>query len=399
MAGATAYDFLVKTFRCLNDHRIIKTLRSYHPTGRPGYPPRPMLRAHLTAYLLNLPSTNELIRRLQDEPTLRELCGFNGNEPLPCRRTFNHFYRRLSHHPELVEACIWQTTRSLKRYFPDLGRELAVDATVVRSNARYKKGKPGSDPEASWGVTHSPQTLNKDGVDMVFGYKLHMVSDANHGIPLAFTVTTGKRHESPLLPALNDRAKASLPWFKPEMLTADRAYDAKHNHVFLFRQGVLPIIHIKKPGNKSGLYQDIYTWEGVPTCIGQKPMAYKGTTDQGHHVYQCNPKGCKLRGSTAGGIRHCDGFHIQDPLDDILLFGAIRRNGPEWKRLYKKRGSIERLFKSLKEGRRLERHYLRGKRLITLHCLFSVLAFQLSALTNLKEGRKADARWQVRRID
>ena len=58
---------------------------------------------------------------------------------------------------------------------------------------------------------------------------------------------------------------------------------------------------------------------------------------------------------------------------DVFLFAATRRDGPEWKALYAKRQAIERVFKSMKESRRLERHCVRGLRQITLHSLMSAL--------------------------
>ena len=41
------------------------------------------------------------------------------------------------------------------------------------------------------------------------------------------------------------------------------------------------------------------------------------------------------------------------------MFGQIPRWSREWKTLYKLRQSVERVFKGLKESRRLERHCIR----------------------------------------
>ena len=56
------------------------------------------------------------------------------------------------------------------------------------------------------------------------------------------------------------------------------------------------------------------------------------------------------------------------------------------KALYRKRYAIERVFKSMKESRRLERHCVRGLRQITLHSLMSTIAFQATVLARLLEG-------------
>ena len=83
---------------------------------------------------------------------------------------------------------------------------------------------------------------------------------------------------------------------------------------------------------------------------------------------------------------------------DVFLFAATRRDGPEWKALYAKRQAIERVFKSMKESRRLERHCVRGLRQITLHSLMSALAFQATALVHLWAGQQDLMGWMVRKV-
>ena len=78
------------------------------------------------------------------------------------------------------------------------------------------------------------------------------------------------------------------------------------------------------------LYEGIYTEKGVPTCLGQIPMEFVRTDPERGHLYRCNPKGCRLAGSMRGGIRHCDTEVWEDPTRNVRLFGAIRRDGPEW---------------------------------------------------------------------
>ena len=84
---------------------------------------------------------------------------------------------------------------------------------------------------------------------------------------------------------------------------------------------------------------------------------------------------------------------------DVFLFAATMRDGPQWKALYAKRQAIERVFKSMKESRRLERHCVRGLRQITLHSLMSALAFQATALVHLWAGQADLMRWMVRKVD
>ena len=257
-------------------------------------------------------------------------------------------------------------------------------ADVVRTHSNPRKR---TDREASWGVGHTTQAKTSDNLKWVFGYKLHMVADANYGIPLAQFVTTGSRHDSQELPRLIDHAKGLYDWFGPNVAIADRGYDSAANHQALwFGHGIIPIIHIRKPSN-ADLYQGIYTKEGVPTCLGMVPMEYVGTDRQGRRVYRCRKEGCDLKDSMKGGVRHCDITYRQDPKEDIRLFGVVRRSSRRWKALYRKRQAVERVFKSVKESRRLERHCLRGLRQITLHALMSCLAFRQRRLRGCRRAK------------
>ncbi len=386
---------LQSVFDVLDDRPILAQLRLYRPTGRQGYPLRALWRAYVASYHLNLPHTNGLIRELQDDVHLRELCGFDPDAPLPHRRTFNRFIKRLSFHADLVDACIALVTAKLKAILPGFGKEVAIDASVIRT---YSNPEKGSDPEASWGVKHSPQANNKEGIVWMYGYKLHMVVDANYGIPLAQFVTTGKRHESEELPPLIDKAKRINSWFAPKVAIADRGYDSAANHQSLwFVHRIIPVIHIRKPSN-TDLYQGIYTKDGVPTCIGMVPMDYVGTNQKRHRLYRCRQEGCQLKDSPAGGIRHCDTEYVQDPMEDIRLFGIIRRKSKRWKKLYGKRWAVERVFKTLKQSRRLESHCLRGLRSINLHTLMSTLTYQANAYVHARAGDIEGLRWMVRKV-
>ena len=107
-------------------------------------------------------------------------------------------------------------------------------------------------------------------------------------------------------------------------------------------------------------------------------------------VYRCPDEGCKLKESYHGGVRHCDTTYRHDPSENLRLFGKVRRDS--------KRQAVERVFKSLKESRRLERHCLRGLRQITLHALMSCLAFQARALVKVRAGKAESMRWMVRAV-
>ena len=381
---------LAAIFDNLSDARLLAALWLYRANARPGYPLRPFWLGYVASFYLNLGSTNDLIRRLKDDKGLRKLCGFGDN--LPHRTTFNRFVSRLSHHADLVEQSFIGVTNKLRDLLPDLGDEVAIDSTTVRTHANPNR-RIRADPEASWTAKNSTGA-KEGGKEWRYGYKLHMVADANHGIPLGMKVTTAKNNDSPELPPVMDKTRAMFPWFKPKAAMADRGYDSMTNYEHLHNNGTTPIILIRKNG-WGQLYEGIYTKEGVPTCLGQVPMQYVRTDPEKGHLYRC--AGCHLAGSRAG-VKYCNDETWEDPRRSLRLFGDLRRESHEWHSLYAKRQAIERTFKSLKQSRRLERHCTRGLRQVTLHCVMAVLIYQSTALVSAQQGAMEWMRWMVPRV-
>jgi transposase, IS5 family len=82
------------------------------------------------------------------------------------------------------------------------------------------RGSP--DPEARFG-----RKSKKKGF---YGYKCHMVEDADSELIVQAATTPGNVHDGSMLPELIDA--------HPQEATADKAYDSKHNHAYLASQGV-----------------------------------------------------------------------------------------------------------------------------------------------------------------
>ena len=392
-------------FGVLDSSEILDELHRYRTiracgqsaVGRRGYGPEAPWLAYVASFHLNVGTTNDLIRRLQEDSALARLCGFGPQ--LPHRSTFNRFIQRLSQHHRLVESALAAVTDQLKELLPDLGETVAVDSTTVRSHSNPHR-KHVSDPEASWTAKNSAgPAANKDGKEWHWGYKSHAVADAKYGIPLGQVVTTASRNDSPELPRVIEHTKALHSWFKPKVVIADRGYDALSNHEYVVGQGAIPIIHIRrKPGSRGKLYQDIYTEKGSPVCVGQIPMSFVREDPERGRLYRCRPEGCHLKGKLSGGSHHCADWVFEDPKADLRLFGIVRRDGSEWAAYYSQRWVIERLFGSLKASRRLERHCVRGLAQVRLHILMSSLTFQATALARVQAGEMADMRRQVRRV-
>ena len=395
--GISAFEEVLKA---IDTVRIARVMKEERIKGRKGYPIEPLLKAHLYRYFANLPSINEEIRQLQDSPRLRAVCGFKGE--LPHRTTFSRFFKRLGYYVELVGECLDQITEILGELLPGFGEVLAIDSTTVRThgNPHRKNGKRDtelSDPEASWTAKNSARA-KEGGKEWHYGYKMHAVCDARYGLPISHYVTTAKRNDNPTLPVLMDKAIYDHLWMDPQVVIADRGYDAKSNHDYLIYQDIIPIINIRRSPGKSKLYDGIYDQTGAPTCMGGILMQYVLTDFEKGDLYRCAKGGCELQDKSSGAMLYCDSEVWEDIDRNPRLRGPIRRDTPEWKELYRKRYSVERFFKTMKEARSLERHYHRGQRNITLHVMLSTLVFQATALAKALAGELDELRWMVRRV-
>ena len=387
--------FLAATLDGLDDQPIIDALQSYRHTGRPGYPVKAMWRAVLTKFILKIRYNNQLLERLRGSRKLRALCGFG--DDIPSESVLSRFTSRLADHVDLIEECLVKTTNELRHLvpavkhrknkqdqpLPPLGVVTAIDSTLFESYANPNR-KVVKDRDARWGVKHSSRT--KEGkTEWGFGYKMHLVSDATHGVPLTFTITPANANDSTQLQTVTNKTLTNYPWMQPGAFLADRGYDSLTNHQFLFGLDIIPIIHIRKPTAPDGLYDSLYTASGKPTCIGQKEMDYVRTDQNtGAHLFHCSPKGCRLKTQGTKAITHCDTQVWEDPENNLRVLGPLPRFTAAWKRLYRQRMSIERVFRSLKHSRGLEGHCVMGMRKIKLLAALSVLTFQVTALTRLK---------------
>ena len=208
---------------------IDAVLRPYASVSRRPHDRRAVVRAHFMAYLHKtvIGTITAPHWTLLNNATSRVACGFKGR--VPSRPTLSRVFTQMAEHIELVERIMDEVVREAKRIHPDLGEELAVDSTPVRS---YSDGnrKPRSDPDAEWGMHHKANT--KEGFEWVFGYKLHVPADANYDFPIAMKFTPGNANDSPHLIPLVEDAERRLNGF-PERFLADRGYDAERNSTWV----------------------------------------------------------------------------------------------------------------------------------------------------------------------
>ena len=355
--------------------------------GRPGYSPRAMLRAWLSKFFLpHVDFNTELVQELKRSKGLRRVCGF-GDEA-PSETAICRFYKMLAEdYPDLLEDCIAQVVELTRdEYYPDLGEQVAADGTAIEAHANPNRTVV-RDPDAAKGVRTTARGEDGQTTKKYFGYKLHVLSDANHDVPLAMILTPANESEQHMLMALYEKARDTYDWFKPTHVIGDKGYDSEANNRYVIEQGATPVIDINKPTAHDGMYDGIYNGKGKPTCMGMKGMTYVRTDPEtGHHLYRCRHKGCHLLTEGTKAITHCDTEEWFDPEDNPRVMGPLPRHTDEWKTIYKKRMTIERMFGRCKQDRLLEGHLFLKMAKIRLHTILSMLTYAATVLTRLRLG-------------
>ena len=119
---------------------------------------------------------------------------------------------------EMLEELLAETADKLSEYYPDLGREVAVDSTMVNTNSNPNR-TPVGDSDADWGLKRKAGAPG--GEVWVFGFKVHAVADANHDIPFALAVAAGDQSDTTSLAVIVEDSSPT-----PEVVIADRGFSA-----------------------------------------------------------------------------------------------------------------------------------------------------------------------------
>ena len=364
-----------------------------------------MLRVYFAKHLLNEEFDNQFLERVADSAELRAVLGIG--EAVPSPTVFSRFRSRLVQHRPLLDDCIAKFIDRIRHLLPaqfkkpgkpmkqlaSLGEMVAVDSTVIRSWANGNNGLgnrthiPVTDPDARWGYKNSGSSKDSEPV-FIFGYRIHLMVDATHGLPIGYIVTSANESDNNYLMPLVKQALRRHGWMRIKTVLADRGYDDGKLFASLWKMGVDPIIHIKKPTAKDKLYDGVYSKRGSPMCLGNQEMAFVQTdpTD-GKHQFRCPDGGCHLKNKSGWNVRYCDIEHAEDPANNLrALGGRTARASKEWRQKYAKRQSVERFIRSTKASRGLEHHRQRRQKRIELLAATSVLTYLATALARLEAG-------------
>jgi transposase len=326
---------------------LIEELDALNWTGRKGYGPRTLVGACLVKSLYAIPTWTRVAALIAEHRALAAAIGGTPSE-WACYR----FAKKLREHKPLLDAALDRVIASLQAQHPDMGKQIAIDATDMPAYANGQKydgsgprKKPFSDPDAAWGFRSAVSTRRGGGF---YGYKLHAAACAKTGLPLAWRVESGNRQETlfalPLLDAVTARG------FKPQACAFDKGYDHHANYEGCDQRGVRPIIPLRNIGK---------TTPAVPTCE-HGTWTFAGADFKRHAAkYRCPTGECSPKSTWVKADR-------VNPL--------VPRGTKRFSQLYRGRAAVEREFGRLKNEYGLTPLRVRGLERVALHADLVMLA-------------------------
>ena len=376
----------------LPDEGVVSALEARRGRGRNECPARAMWRALVAGVVFGHGSSASLLRELGRNPALLGVCGFDPlGRQAPPRRT--------------VSGMVDALRGRLMAELPGYGRHLGCDGKAVPSrstgNASAAAGRT-SDPDADWG-RHETSGVDRAGkawkkVKRWFGYRLHLVADVEHELPVWFEVTRASRSEHKALAEGLDGLFGAEPGLARRCadFVADRGLDSGPLRRRLWDgHRIRPLVDVREmwreeraePGHdpskpiRRSLAADgggniLRTEKGEVSCRcpatkALRPMAFQGfEADRDCLKYRCPAAACGFEcagraaclrdaGSKAGEY----GRVVRIPLagSDRRAFTPTPWGSPSWKRGYARRGALERINARLDNSFGFEHHFTHGR--------------------------------------
>lgn len=240
------------------------------PPNRPRtYHSRSFLLADILRWLVHLDSTDELIRKLRQQPHLAGAVNF---EPgcIPCKATFSR--RRMALPLEDLQAILHELVHVLTQMKVIDGRAWVLDLTRVPTHSSVCKEYPNSpngksDPEAAF-----CGYADNDG-GLQFGYSVLFIIDFKTELPFAVVFTRGSAQDSPWIKPLLDQACSQHPDLaaRCQFALGDGGYDP-----LAFFEYILNRLHAlpaatKNPRNAADPHADLAT---DALCVLRRPSPW-----------------------------------------------------------------------------------------------------------------------------
>jgi hypothetical protein len=397
----------------LPDDNLMRIMEKERANGRNKYPVRAVWNSILAGVVFQHISNESLRRELLRNAQLREMCGFYGPESTPPKWVYSRFVKKLIKHTEEIEKIFEDLVTKISEILPNFGEDLAIDSKAIQSLAP-KESKDGEsekedgrkDTDANWGRKEY-RGKKTDGsmwekVIKWFGYKVHLIVDANYELPVAYSVTKASEPDINEAHKMMDELKKKRPQIleKAETLEADRGYDDTKLIKRLWDdEEIKPVIDIRNmwkdkeqtrvlPGYENVTYNyqgQIYCY--CPETGARREMAAGGFEESRKTIKKLCP--AKQYGIECQSYGKCPVDHgIRIPLEtDRRIFTPIDRTSYKWKRYYNKRTAVERVNSRLDESFGFEKHYIRGLKKMTIRCGIALNVMLAMSLGRIRQNQ------------
>jgi len=411
----------------LPDQELLAGLQQARGLGRDDFPIPVLWGVVVFTVALRHTSFASCLAELHRNPALYRLLGLTHVERIPKDWNVSRFLDVLGQQPHLnrLRQVFNVLAQHLGVAVPDLGQHLAGDSTGL--NGRAKKNPQAVAQEREQGLPQ-PSGGRKEYTDETgqvtkvvewFGYKLHLLVDVKHEVPLAYQITDTKAGDNEWIGPLLSQAKDNLPQERRiETLAYDKAADDEKVHELLHNEQIKPLIHNRSmwreelerplPG-PPGRYPlnvvhdeagTVYCYDMVSNPPVRHRMAYVGyEKDRETLKYRCP---AQHEGWNCPSQQRCNegksyGLVIRvDRELDLRRFPPIPRSTLQFERRYKGRTAVERVNGRLKVFWGADDGNLTGARrfhgyvgVVLVVCLGLAT---LLAMTPRREGSMGDTR-------
>lgn len=403
---------LILVLEYLPDEKLIRDLEKKRSNGRDDYPVRAMWNSILAGIIYQHPSIESLRRELSRNGQLRFMCGFR-NGQIPKAYVYTRFLKKILKREEMIHDIFNKLVDELEELLPGFGINLAIDGKAISSLSKGKnknrKEDGRRDLDADWakkeykGNRADGTTWSK--IISWFGYRLHLIVDADYELPVAFELTKASTSEVKQAHKMIEELNGKHPELikKCETLEGDKGYDDTKLHERLWNNyKIKPVIDIrnmwkdKEQTRQVQGYENVtYNYKGNVYCVcmetGKERAMCVGGFEGDRKRYGTLKKLCpaKQYGVECKYIDKCkvkQGIRI-DIEQDRRIFTPIDRASHKWKRIYNKRTSVERVNSRLDKLYGFEKHYIRGLRKMKIRCGIALCVMLAMAVGRIKENQ------------
>lgn len=242
--------------------------------GPIGFSQHALARSLIVMKSENISAITSLLDFLNNNLKIAHLCGFDILKSLPSPWTYYKYLKNTMENSE-IKNLMHNLVLELKAANVISGKNISLDSTCIKANVKnnnpknFRKNKfnpkrqPKNDKNCKIGVTAS-NNENRKGVKQEFywGYKDHILLDADSGLPIDHETTRANVHDSQkAIPILS----RTHNWFdfKNCNFIGDKGYDANKIYNFVHKKlkgaAYIPLKRTRK--TRTGLSDN-----GIPLC-------------------------------------------------------------------------------------------------------------------------------------